>query len=721
MVNPQKFKRIGSLLFNLSMLTIAAMLALLMAMGGWQTSFAQVTDWCGQPNILWCSSFEETNGGNSVFGYGVNLPTGNSYNGNYGWYQSPGGFVDRNDSQYNAGVNVTAGLSATIKEASTTIPARSGEINTKRFVDLNADTTFAISNINPSLYPNEIDRNAGIFLSRKTEGGGITLTSSFTQGLYYSSWYYFPRAYSSTTTANNNLMVMEFMVQSDEDPNNQNNPTTWRRPWTIHLQGKSGGKMSLRVDEWSGTLLPPKINGIPNPIYTSRQSALIQHNSSPLDVPINKWVHLEVFYKYAPYTGEVALSNSYRGVSNGGQVIIYQDGVEIYRFDNVATAISTTDTLVSNHWIVTAYAHKSEPRNFNFYVDDSAISTVRLSTPREMILSGGDFNTANWRIDDTSRGTFTVDAAAGLSVNNPNAAKIEVTNPDPNNLNLPAFIQKQKIEGGIRAGTPYILRFTAKSNVTRTIRALLQHDFYNDSTCQSNNCNYEEYWSSGEFTISPTSQNFVYVITPTALTNTPPYIIANPAPWAIAESILVFKVGKNVSTVWIDNVSLLPKDELLRNGDFSENSNGSPWKVGSSSFGTFTIVSTNSLSSTNNLSAAQIQITNAPTISVPALYQVLSATLDGGVTYSLNFTARASADRTMSLAIQNTGWTTLAWQPCGTISLKTYAQNYVCTFSWPISPFTSRPETNPVLNFLLGGNQGSNTIWIDNVSLARSQ
>lgn len=101
MENRHKLKRIGTLLFHLSIVTSSALIALLVKIGGWQPGFAQVVDWCSQPNILWCSSFEETSSDGNVFTYTLNLPTGNStYGGQYGWYASPGGFVDRNDEQY---------------------------------------------------------------------------------------------------------------------------------------------------------------------------------------------------------------------------------------------------------------------------------------------------------------------------------------------------------------------------------------------------------------------------------------------------------------------------------------------------------------------------------------------------------------------------------------------------------------------------------------------
>lgn len=65
-----------------------------------------------------------------------------------------------------------------------------------------------------------------------------------------------------------------------------------------------------------------------------------------------------------------------------GQVIVFQDGKEIYRFEKVATTNFTTTQTIEK-WMITAYANTVSPNPFQFYVDDVTISTIRLKAWQE--------------------------------------------------------------------------------------------------------------------------------------------------------------------------------------------------------------------------------------------------------------------------------------------------------------------------------------------------
>lgn len=479
-----------------------------------------------------------------------------------------------------------------------------------------------------------------------------------------------------------------------------NSPKKWRVPFAIHLQGRPNNQMAIRVDDWSASLSS-------NESYSN--TVVPTYDANVPNVPISKWVHIEVFYKFGDLTNVV--NNRGQGT---GQVIVFQDGKEIYRFDNTATKPQSGAN--SYNWVVTSYAYKPNPAEFHFYVDDAAISTVRLGGARELAKSGDFSDSTKWRIDVASQGTYSVIANGGLSANSPVAAQLTITNPVSGNINKPAFHQTQKIEGGIRLDIPYTLRFTAKANITRTIRALIQHNFYPVACCGGDNdANYSEYWNSGDINLTTAPLNFVYVLTPTATIT----------PWATANSIIVFKVGSVSSTVWIDNVSLVQSPNLILNGDFDQSS---AWVLdpgGSNS--SYATVANGGLSA-NNATAGKVTITSTGSqLYQPELHQTLVNSLDAGVTYTLRFTAKSGFDRTMQVAIHDVsdGAPTPFWWEsfCPTINLTADAQNFSCSFQ--PGEASSLPTSTLSIGFLLGNVSGNNgvayDVVIDNVSLSRSQ
>ncbi|QQS43825.1 hypothetical protein IPM65_06855 [Candidatus Roizmanbacteria bacterium] len=87
-----------------------------------------------------------------------------------------------------------------------------------------------------------------------------------------------------------------------------------------------------------------------------------QFTSSPLNVPAKQWVHLEMF---------LSQSSGF-----DGQIIVWQDGQEIYNIDGVRTKFEDS----FNSWSVNSYGAGISPSAFTVYVDDAVISTRRLGS-----------------------------------------------------------------------------------------------------------------------------------------------------------------------------------------------------------------------------------------------------------------------------------------------------------------------------------------------------
>ncbi len=77
-------------------------------------------------------------------------------------------------------------------------------------------------------------------------------------------------------------------------------------------------------------------------------------------VPTNRWFHLEGYYR--------------RGQNNDGQVIVWLDGTEIFNVSGYPTVLRD-NTL---YWSVNNYTDFIQPNPYSIYIDDVALSKVRL-------------------------------------------------------------------------------------------------------------------------------------------------------------------------------------------------------------------------------------------------------------------------------------------------------------------------------------------------------
>lgn len=148
---------------------------------------------------------------------------------------------------------------------------------------------------------------------------------------------------------------------------------------------------------------------------------------------------------------------------------------------------------------------------------------------------------------------YSLEDNAGLSVASTKAAKLNIIT-GTGNLNQPSFYQP--IQGGMRPGITYTLRFTGKSTITRTTQVSIYHTGYYPGPFGANNeieggdnniWIPDRYGSCGTVTLSTTVQNFVCPITVSQV---------------VANGVLGIHVGAYTSTVWLDNISLVENREF---------------------------------------------------------------------------------------------------------------------------------------------------------------
>lgn len=150
------------------------------------------------------------------------------------------------------------------------------------------------------------------------------------EGLYYSAWLYFPQAYR---TEGGWWNVWQWKSRPPDEKDS-------RVQWVLDVRG-DGNDMRFRLRE--------KLD----------DDSVWHDQDDPLPIPIGRWFHVEAFY----------LSDA-----EDGRVVVWQDGVEIFRFHDVATIEPGGDT----RWSVNNYTSDIDPDPAVLYVDDASIATQRL-------------------------------------------------------------------------------------------------------------------------------------------------------------------------------------------------------------------------------------------------------------------------------------------------------------------------------------------------------
>ena len=149
---------------------------------------------------------------------------------------------------------------------------------------------------------------------------------------YYSAWYFIPEGthpqdwwnvwqWKSTYNGNTDYSVPMF---------------------SLDIREKSTGQLNLLL------------------IYRPDLRDKVEYKQSVMNVPTGQWFQIETYYK--------------KGYNNNGQVIVWQDGTEIFNLSNV----QTTESDNTIYWSINHYTDYIIPSLCSIYIDDAAISTSRL-------------------------------------------------------------------------------------------------------------------------------------------------------------------------------------------------------------------------------------------------------------------------------------------------------------------------------------------------------
>lgn len=151
---------------------------------------------------------------------------------------------------------------------------------------------------------------------------------------YYSAWYYIPSGtqpqdwwniwqWKSTYNGNTDDSVPMYIIDILEQPNGQ---------LALHL------------------------------VYRPDIEGKIDYRQNKKTVPTDKWFQIEAYYSKAS--------------DETGQVIIWQDGEELFNL----TGVQTTEQDNTVYWSINHYTEYIVPNPSSIYIDDAAISTERIGT-----------------------------------------------------------------------------------------------------------------------------------------------------------------------------------------------------------------------------------------------------------------------------------------------------------------------------------------------------
>jgi hypothetical protein len=182
--------------------------------------------------------------------------------------------------------------------------------------------------------------------------------SQVTPSAYYSAWFYFPRTYTPSWW---NIFQFKSRISGTTDPD----PF-----WFIEVENRSNGNMHLVLTWWFGPWPHGNVEGPHQGEFGGRR-----YHQTLKDLPVGQWVHIETFLKQ----------------SSGfdGEIIVWQDGVEILHQTNVKTRYPFR----GDEWAIGHYSGSISPSPATIYFDDAAVSTGRLgagasdSTPPAVSLS----------------------------------------------------------------------------------------------------------------------------------------------------------------------------------------------------------------------------------------------------------------------------------------------------------------------------------------------
>ena len=198
---------------------------------------------------------------------------------------------------------------------------------------------------------------------------------------YYSAWYYIPVKMVSADF-NNIFAYKSIDSAGTSDPF-----------FSIYLSIRSNGNMYLTLGWWCGLTVEGPHQG---------ESGCRTYQQTLKDVPVARWFHVETYLRQsAAFTG---------------QIIVWQDDVEIFNQNNVKTRYASS----ANDWLICNYGDHVVPSPFTMYFDDAAVSSARLgsgsgSPPSPMALGERiqTLNATNVRASGSLSGTLLGTQATG--------------------------------------------------------------------------------------------------------------------------------------------------------------------------------------------------------------------------------------------------------------------------------------------------------------------
>jgi len=155
---------------------------------------------------------------------------------------------------------------------------------------------------------------------------------------YYSAWYYIP---SGIIRVKNWWSIMQWKSTYDGNSDHSINVFSIRIE-----QSNTGFEIGLSH----------------RPSYIDSDANKKFYRQELVKVPLDEWFQIEAFYK--------------RAQDQSGQIIVWQDGVEIFNVANVNTVFS--DNTID--WSVHSYTDDIEPNPYTIYIDDVTISKVRVGS-----------------------------------------------------------------------------------------------------------------------------------------------------------------------------------------------------------------------------------------------------------------------------------------------------------------------------------------------------
>jgi hypothetical protein len=177
---------------------------------------------------------------------------------------------------------------------------------------------------------------SGVRLFRWTE-------SLARQRAYYSAWYYFPRIHQAPWW---NI----FGFKSRPNTALESDPF-----WYVQVGNRPNGTMYLYLSWWP-QLWPDR--GVEGP--HAGEFGGRDYRQTVKDLPAGQWVHIEAFL--------------HQSAAFDGQIVVWQDGVEILNQSGVKTRYPA----VGNEWSINNYTEAISPSPATIYVDDAVISTTRV-------------------------------------------------------------------------------------------------------------------------------------------------------------------------------------------------------------------------------------------------------------------------------------------------------------------------------------------------------